>query len=448
VLAACEPGAGVERAGPPNIVLISVDSLRADRVGAYGAERDTSPALDALSAEGLRFAEVLANTSWTLPSHVSLLSGMSIPAHRVRRPRHRIDPARTLLAEHLSENGYRTAGFVSAPFLDRKYGFDQGFEVYENLQALGDVEIPPQKATLRASHARNTAEPGIDAALAWLDEQRPAARPWFLFVHLWDVHYDYTPPAPFGRMFDEDYDGTLDLTGFMHNPAIEADMDPRDLRHLLAHYDGGIRWIDTQLGRLFAALREREPQERILISLVADHGDEFFEHGAKGHYRTLYEESLRVPWILRLPGVVPPGGVVSGPVALDDVATTLIALAGLPPLPEATGRDLSRWVTGAAAGPIPGAVLLSLYPKVALRGPDWKVILDTKSGDAEAFDLTRDPGEQDPTRPTAGSTRVQEVLGRLQDALDHAARLSWSGTADVSLDDKTQDQLRALGYLE
>jgi arylsulfatase A-like enzyme len=441
--AACGPAPEV--AAPPSIVLISVDSLRADRLGVYGAERDTSPAIDALAAEGARFAEALSTTSWTLPSHASLLTGLSIPAHRVRKPRHRIDPARTLLAEHLADQGYRTAAFVSAPFLDRKYGFAQGFEVYENLQPIGGVSIPPPMDLIDASHAGNTADTEIDAALAWLAERPPGEEPWFLFLHLWDVHYDYTPPEPYARMFDPEYAGALDVTGFRNNPAIHPGMAARDLAHVRARYDAGIRWIDAQLARLLAAVRAREPGDRILVSLVSDHGDEFFEHGGKGHYQTLYEESLRIPWLVRLPGVVPAGTVVEGPVALDDVAPTLLALAGLPPLAEATGRDLSPWATGASASPIPGAVLLTLYPRAALRAADWKVIVDTKTGETRAFDLIRDPGEQ---QPAAGSPRSEEVLARLEEALDHAAGLSWSGTVDVSLDAKTRDQLEALGYLE
>ena len=410
---ACVAAAGVGCGGseraveapPANFVLISIDSLRADRLGCYGAERETSPAIDALCRRGVRFDQAVAPTSWTLPSHVSLLSGQPIPVHRVVHPETRIDPARRLLAEHLKRSGYRTAGFVSAPFLHRSYGFSRGFDRWENFGAGGE---PPSDEAHAVSHGDETAPQVVGAALDWLEGQPvdPKA-PWFLFVHLWDVHYDFEPPAPFDRMFDPDYAGDLDAKGFQENPAIHPGMPAKDLDHLRALYDGEIRWLDSQLEPLLAALEEREKTERVVVALVADHGEEFFEHGQKGHYRNLLDISLRVPFILVDAGRLAPR-TVSSVVGLDDVAPTLLGLAGLPPLPEALGRDLAPALK--AGAPTEAPRLLTLRQSRGLRGDGWKVIEDIATGYAVYYDLVADPGEQSP-RParSAAPERLAEL---------------------------------------
>jgi arylsulfatase A-like enzyme len=431
----------------PSIVLVSIDSLRADRLGCYGAERDTSPAIDALAAEGARFENAIAPTSWTLPSHVTLLTGLPVPSHRVDAPERRIDPARQMLAEHLADRGYHTAGFVSAPFLERIYGFDRGFERYENFQNLRAAVFPPSRDVHDQSHQDETAREVVDAALAWLDERPVDGAPWFLFVHLWDVHYDFIPPAPYDTLFDPDYAGDLDPRRFEHNPTIRADMPARDLEHLRALYDGEIRWLDSQLGRLLDALRAREPGERIIVSLVADHGDEFFEHGQKGHYRDLYEESVRVPWIVRDPTEIRPGTVVPGVAGLDDVAPTLLALAGLPALPEATGQSLADHLRDGSAAL--QSKLLTVRQIAALRGPGWKVRYDRGTGLAVYYDLERDPDERDPAPArTEAPERLAELERRLDAERAYGDDLRWEGDGSLELDAGTRARLEELGYLD
>jgi arylsulfatase A-like enzyme len=428
----------------PNLLLISIDSLRADRLGCYGAERATSPAIDRLCARGVRFTQAVAPTSWTLPSHVTLLTGLPIPAHGVDAPEDRIDPERQLLAQHLRGVGYRTAGFVSAPFLQHAYGFDRGFERYENLQG-ATTAFPPDREAHVDSHADETAPQVVARALDWLRERPVAGEPWFLFVHLWDVHYDYVPPSPYDRMFDPDYEGDLDVTDFEHNPAIALDMAPRDLEHLRARYDGEIRWLDGQLAPLLAEIEARD--EQTVLALVADHGEEFFEHGKKGHFRNLFETSVRVPFILVHPGTVEPGSTVDAVVGLDDVAPTLLGLAGLPAMDEAMGRDLSDHLRG---GPPPlGAKLLTLHDLSALRGDGWKVVRNRRTGFAVYYDLEQDPGEQDP-KPARRLAAEQLALLEAREAAvaAHAEGLTWSDEHDVELDAELRERLRELGYVE
>ncbi len=441
-------GGGCRETGPPNLVLISIDSLRADRLGCYGAERDTSPSIDRLAARGVRFETAVAPTSWTLPSHVTLLTGLSIPAHRVATPEQRIDTARTLLAEHLLRLGYETAGFVSAPFMARAYGFDRGFSVYTNFASSRTASYPPSLRWHRDSHADETAPEVIGAALEWLGKRDSSAAPFFLFVHLWDVHFDYIPPPPYDTLFDPDYEGELDVRDYSFNQTINNELPERDLQHLRALYDGEIRWLDSRLEPLLEAIRQRSDGDRTLVSLVSDHGDEFFEHRGKGHRNTLFEESVRVPWILAYPEALRPGATIGGVVSLEDVAPTLLGLLEAPPLPEASGRNLAARIRS-GRNPPPVPVLLNLRRTAALRGPNWKVIVPGRGGPPVYYDLARDPEEQQPRsaqRFAPGALRA--LKRRMAVEQSRAKSLPWDGGGAAELEPELQEKLKKLGYVE
>jgi arylsulfatase A-like enzyme len=432
---------------PPSIVLISIDSLRADRLGTYGAERNTSPAIDALAKEGALFEATLAPSPWTLASHVTLFTGMPISTHRVSAPDKKLDAARQPLALHLTELGYKTAAFVSAPFLDRAYGLDRGFETYVNFQGTDAAAFPPTRAAHKQSHRDRSANTVVDAAIAWMNNDAMGPEPWFLFVHVWDVHYDYDPPPPYDSIFDPDYAGHLDASHLNHNNAVHAEMSARDLDHLRALYDGEIRWVDSQLERLFTALREKEGGEEILISLVADHGEEFFEHGNKSHFKTLFEESLRVPWIVRYPGVIDPGIRIGGVAGLEDVGPTLLGLAGLAPFSEATGHNLESFLQRGGNATRPQ--LLHFGLQRALRGTDWKVTYRTDTKEALFYDLNLDPLELAP-KPAADAApnRLARLRSRLDKAYSIGESLRWESAGQVELDPSTSERLRELGYIE
>jgi len=436
-------GSGCREEGSPNLVLISIDSLRSDRLGCYGAEHDTSPAIDGLAAGGARFETALAPTSWTLPSHVTMFTGLSIAAHGVNAPKRRIDASRTLLAEHLARAGYDTAGFVSAPYLARAFGFARGFSVYTNFVS---GKTAANRQWMREAETDETAPQVIGAALEWLEGRKSSEAPFFLFVHLWDVHYDYIPPEPYDTIFDPDYRGEVDARNFFHNEKINADLSARDHRHLRALYDGEIRWLDSQLEALLDALGENSDSGPTLIALVSDHGDEFFEHGNKGHRRTLFEESVRVPWILRHPGVIRPGTPIGGVASREDLAPTLLGLLGAPPLPEATGRDLSEQVkSGSAPEEVP--VLLNLEKTAALRGLDWKVIRWGDGSPPSYYDLSEDPDEQSPMPASEFAPhRLKALKQRMIAELTRAKTMPRKGSKPVELSPEMRRKLTALGY--
>lgn len=322
-------------APPPNVVLISIDSLRPDHLGAYGYERaGISPNIDGLAAEGIVFERPVSTTTWTLPAHASMLTGLYPAVHGVHSDGDRLPEAAVLVSEALETAGYATRAVVSAPYLNAAFGFDQGWDLYDD--AAGVFENRPANAD--DSHWGATSPEVHRRAVEALDAVGEG--PFFLFVHYWDVHYDYAPPSPYDTMFDPDYEGTVTSLNFHWNDEIHRGMAPRDLRHIVALYDGEIAYTDSYLGLLFDELRARGVWDDTLVVLTADHGDEFFEHGAIGHRRTLFEEVVRVPLVLRLPGIVPAGRRVEAAVSLVDVLPSVLDLLGVANRPVLSSASL------------------------------------------------------------------------------------------------------------
>ena len=387
-----------------NVLLISLDSTRRDLLSAYGrrpqlAPREvTSPNLDRLAAEGVLFEQASATSSWTLPSHVSLLTGVPEVVHGVDHDSRTPDPSFSTLAERLAAAGYRTAGFFSGPYLEPAFGFGRGFERYvpcygtelsnasealvAALHGADEDGVRDDSVASRASRAaRARAELALeslaqrdrssdrvtDQALAELELAAADERPFFLFAHYFDPHYDYAPPEVEEQRFDPAYHGGLSPANFYANPAIAAGprdflgtrervLSERDLQHFVALYEGELSWTDAQVGRILARLDELGLRERTLVILVADHGEEFFEHGGIGHRRTLYEELVAVPMILRLPGKLPAGVRVSEAVSTLDVVPTVLELVGLARSPELYSRGLLPLLSGAAPEARPGPI--------------------------------------------------------------------------------------------
>jgi arylsulfatase A-like enzyme len=344
------------------VLLISLDSVRADQLGVYrellgGAHgRSPSPNLDRLAAEGVLVEEALATTSWTLPSHVTLFTGLPELVHGVEQDGQALDPGLPTLAEELRSRGYRTFGVYSGPYLDPRFGLGRGFERYvvgygpelaaaaeraahalERVQALDDSQDREQRYAILeqnaeaeralevSSHRDVSSRVVSDRVIAELAAAAGDGRPFFVFAHYFDPHYDYVPPAPFDTAFDPDYAGTVDGRDFarrLTDPALAA----RELEHLRALHDGELAWTDSQIGRVLAELERLELAADTLVVIMADHGEEFLEHGGLGHRRTLYEEVLRVPLILRLPGRLPAGLRLPGPTSLAALLPTVLPL--------------------------------------------------------------------------------------------------------------------------
>lgn len=317
-----------------SVILISIDSLRPDHLGVHSYDRDTSPAIDALAAAGVVFEDAVSTSSWTLPAHASLLTSLPPEVHGAWGDRRALSETVPLLSEVFQHAGWTTFGLVSAPYLESRFGYGRGWHIYDDqtVRFAGNFD----------SHSGVTSPRLHERALELLDAALEGDDPLFLFLHYWDVHFDYEPPPPYDTLFDPDYSGTLDGRDFANNPAIHPDMDPRDLEHIIALYDGEIRWVDHHLGLLFDALRERGLFENSLIVVTADHGDEFFEHGLTGHRANLFDSTLRIPLVIKFPRGRHAGRRVAGTVSLTDVAPTVLAAMDLDPPASFQGVDLLR----------------------------------------------------------------------------------------------------------
>jgi len=377
----CLPSCGQPEKAKPNVVLISIDSLRRDFLGVYGRqatftqELELSPHLDALAAESTVFDDAFTTTSWTLPSHISLMTGLSDRHHGVEIDDYRRDPLHETLAEAFQQAGYQTGGFFSGPYLDPKYGFGDGFDQYasammtpEDLarhiqswmsrsQQKGD---PPPPASFakdmrdRLSHVDITSPRINELASRFLSEA--SDKPFFLFLHYFDAHYDHIPDAAepgLGTKFDPGYKGQMGGENWYFNPAVR-DLKPpfsrrisdRDLDHVKALYEAEIHWVDRHIGMIRAQLKEQGLADNTIIAVVGDHGDEFFEHGAIGHRSTLYCELMRIPMIIHIPDVADSGARVASVSRIYDIAPTLLDYAGVPAMAHTEGVSLRPELQG------------------------------------------------------------------------------------------------------
>lgn len=459
LLAACGGGSGP---GGPNVILVSIDSLRADHVGCYGYERDTTPHLDRLAREGVRFAQQVSSSSWTLPAHAALFTSVADSVHGcVEATGTALNPDFVTLAERFGAAGYATGGFYGGPYLHEAFGLGQGFDTYVYAVEENREVFPGEKVEAWGNNPLNHARThrGVTngavygAASRWMAEQ--AGGPFFAFVHLWDVHYDFTPPPPWDTRFDPGYQGPIDGSGFAKDhQRYRPDMEPADLRHLIALYDGEIAWTDTFLGQLRTDLEAWGIAGDTILAVTSDHGTEFFEHGTRGHRQTLFDEVVHVPLVLWAPGLLEPGRVVEGQTRMIDLGPTLLELADLSPPEGIMGESLAPAARGGALDIEPTAVceLYSIgFELRAVRTAGGKFLSDSGGGEGALeswFDLTSDPGEQSPSVAVEGGrgAELREVYLRALQDLDEAIAHRPGDSVPTDLSEEIRASLRANGY--
>jgi arylsulfatase len=367
------PSRAVDGERPPDVVLVSIDTLRPDRLGTYGHERDTSPFLDGLAEEGVRFAHARSASPWTLPAHTTMLTGQLPTTHLVIEDDLRLPDSTPVLPEQLKARGMHTAGVVGTLFVSSMYRFDRGFDHFN------DFGIHDKKTNLQGLVST---EELVDDLIAFVDAV-PEDEPLFLFLHTYDVHYAYDPPAPYDTMFDRapqpDDEEYRNYFHYAKNP-----LSPEQLEHQLAQYDEAIRYVDDQLARLAVALEERGRSPRWVVT--SDHGEEFGERGAWGHAHTLYAEQLRVPLIVSGPGL-PSGVVIEERVGTHDIAPTIAAWTQVE-LDPPDGIDLTPHLSGDT--PIPDRVFLAETSRhgtmrLGLLADDQRIEWDLGAGSREVF---------------------------------------------------------------
>jgi len=467
---AADAGAGQR----PNILLITVDTLRSDRLSCYGNERATSPALDRFSRESVLFQRMTSNSPWTLPAMSSLFTGRLPSALGLGGGPARLPAAVPTLATSLAGQGYLTRAIATNPWLKRDFGFHRGFSAFTHLEE-GGVSGYQLKRMFwhrllcggqgdRESKDRIRADQVTRRALQWLDQVPVRGQPFFLWLHYMDPHEPYSPkPVPAAGIYRGRF---LHSSGLVRTILGGGLLEPADLDRLQRLYDEEILSWDRQLGRLISFLRQRGLLERTVVVVTADHGEEFLEHGGMGHGHTLYDELLRVPLLVRLPGGDQGLAPWQTHVQLIDLYPTLLALAGtVRKAPGVQGRDLSALFEGVpdslAAGLETGgppAVLSEATQDAvnwkSLEMGDFKLILDRSSGRARLF--RTDPlggGEVDPDDEPGAAGIVSELRHRIIQLDRQSRELAEISAAAGPLDGdemspEMRRQLRALGYLD
>ena len=409
------------------VLLVSIDTLRRDHVGAYGYGPPTTPRLDALAHEGVFCEDAVSSSSWTLPAHLSMLTSVDPGAHGGVDMSHGFNHRVPTLPALLHGAGFATQAVTSHLYVSAVYGLDDGFDHLDFHQ--------DRKATDVANRA-------VDV----LD--RIGDRSFFLFLHFYDPHWHYDPPENTRKIFDTAYTGTI--TGRLQDFSRRdrKGVSPADLAHLIALYDGEIRYVDDELGRVFDHLRARGLDQGTLVVVTSDHGEEFLEHGSWEHQKTLYEEVVRIPLFFRGPGVAPRREPSQA--TLLDVAPTVLTWAGVPVPAPMQGRSLlTRGADREGYGETDHTV--DRTHKLFLRAgaKRWKAILSLdREGESvrreEWYDLSVDPGE---SRSVAPPPATADAMRRLARERWQAARRRGAGAPAVNLSPEQRERLRALGYV-
>ncbi len=454
---------GVQRkGGKPNILLISIDTLRADHLGCYGNSRPTSPNIDGLAKKGVLFENAFSPTSWTLPGHMSIFTSLYPSFHKLeaRRGSLRLDPAERTIAELLRDVGYRTASFVTHPYLAAKWGFDQGFDLYFR-----------HETVVRAAEQ-------TDSVIDWLDwhvfHQRRGLEPsgFFLFVHYMDPHETYNAPPPFGDRYTGDYQGRLRPDDHFVTMFLKEDFQSQaDYQYVLALYDGEISYVDDEIGQLLDSLDDSGLLDSTVIVLTSDHGEEFKDHNGMGHKTTVYAEQLHVPLIITNPARIAAGQRVSSQASLVDIYPTLVGLIGEEIPAQAQGIDLGRFFADASTGEVrsttPGRApesppqFAELGPlgrswegpvhKRAIRTGKYKLILNYGDGSNELFDIRTDPREHHNLYPSRRNRpEIRDLERQLTAFIEAGAAYNPKARSrnEIEVDQEVREQLRALGYAE
>ncbi|QDV04546.1 Choline-sulfatase [Planctomycetes bacterium Poly30] len=428
LLAAC---GGEPEAARPNVLLIVIDTLRADHLSTYGYERETSPRLTELASEGLRYERAVAQAPWTTPSIGALMTSRYPSSLGIEGEQNALADELVLLPEALQAAGYQTAGVISHSFLGSEWNFDQGFELFDEANVQG--------------HSAVTSEGVTNAATAVLRQLSADPEPFFLFVHYFDPHAAYVDHA--GQDFGgpAGYDGPV-TSGLLFRELrkMQKDTSDADLAELVRLYDSEIAFTDRQIGLLLDALRESGEWDDTMVIVTADHGEEFLDHGRFGHAKSLFEELIHVPLVVKPPAsfkaTVRAGTSVAEPVALIDVYPTVLQVTGATTEFELEGRSVfpqpprgrtlfaETGRTGSAAAAISGSLKL----------------IERAEGRQQLFDLASDPQEKTNLARTRG-TDVDRLLGELREWREVSAARALIGET-IQIDAQSAARLKELGY--
>ncbi|MDH7513914.1 MAG: sulfatase-like hydrolase/transferase [Clostridiales bacterium] len=403
------PGADIKKDSSLNVLLVTLDTTRADRLGCYGYEKAKTPNLDALAASGVQFLNAYCQVPLTTPSHCSILTGTYPLYHQVHNNGSYALPAGlTTLAEVLKEKGFKTAAFVSSFTVDSRFGLAQGFDVYDDRFAEGQA--------FKALNSERKAEDVFAVFFRWLRGSQ--AQPFFCWVHFFDPHLPYNPPPPFKEEFADDL------------------------------YDGEIAYMDYCIGKTIGVLRERNLMARTLVILAGDHGEAFGEKAEVGHGVFLYDGTMKVPLIFCAENHLPAGAVVKSRVRLIDIMPTVLDMLNVPVHNEVQGTSLLPHILGKKKEDL-SSYIETYFPRenygwselVGLLDGDWKYI---KAPKEEMYNLKDDP-EETKNAVLEKTKIVREKRARLGDIIKNFSSGIQSERRELTTEEK--ERLRSLGYV-
>jgi arylsulfatase A-like enzyme len=375
-----------------NVILITISTLRADHTGCLSYKRDTTPNLDELGKQAVLFRNAFAASGWTMPAHGSIFTSLYPKAHGAVNINSGLAAENNTLAEILKNNGYYCAGFCCNPRLGQKQGFAQGFDLYDDYSVslmLNSLAFENNR-TVNINRKRTNGFIN-DAATRWLQDN--TQKPFFIFLHYYDNHWDYLPPAPYDKLYDPNYRGPIDGTNIAREPLFSNPPTEQDIRHIIALYDGELRQTDNDLGEILRFLKKKKLLDNSIIVIVGDHGEQFYEHGHTSR-QGIYEELIHIPLVISVPGAHTKA--IDSLASQVDILPTILDYLQIPLPSTCQGKSLKPLIEGQTE-------IVNDFVFVEYTGgtaPDCAAVRSTQykyyeqAGDTFAYDLLKDPGEQ------------------------------------------------------
>jgi arylsulfatase A-like enzyme len=431
----------------PTVVVFSLDTVRQDAFGCYGHPFDPTPQMDAVARDGVRFDQAISSSGWTLPAVASLLTSTWPNIHGAMGSGIMLKPVRPEIqtaAEVLKSNGFRTLGFTNAAFVSPMVGIDRGFDVFDHKYSY--------------NHDARQAHVVIDAAIRELHANR--GEPTFFFIHLFDPHLTYAPPPGYDTKYTDGRTSPPPPITMAMCYGMQTGEDKRqppsdeDIHYLRGVYQGEISFMDAHVGRFIAELKALGLYDQATVVLIADHGEEFWEHGGFEHGHTFYDELVRVPLIVKFPRDVEPARrVVSSQVRVLDVMPSVLEVLGIEPPATFEGESMMPLVRGESDDDRPAFCESLLYgeQKIAWRSERYKYIQEAaagREGMGELYDWREDPMETHNLAP-AQPDSVRQMRSELFDFYDEllTRSRSMSNAQHVNMSPQRIQELRALGYI-
>lgn len=377
-----------------NVILITISTIRADHVSCFGYQRDTTPNFDKFGKSNTLFLNAFATSSWAMPTHGSIFTSLFPSVHGATGINKRLTDKFNTLAEILTANGYHCAGFCCNPRLSASRGFAQGFDIYDDYS----VETTLNSLTLEGNgrfdiNKRRSNDLINDAAIRWL--QNNTHKPFFMFLHYYDNHWDYLPPEPYDKLYDGDYKGSIDGTDVAREPLFSNPPAEGDIEHIIALYDGEVKQTDNDLGEMLSFLENRGLMADSIVIVMGDHGEQFYEHGHTSHHGT-YDELIHVPLAMSTPAMKVKECVIGSLASQVDILPTILDLLGIPLCEDYQGRSLKAVIKGNTE--IPHEFVYAEYTggavpeSYSVRSARYKYI--EQEGQWFVYDLLNDPSEQ------------------------------------------------------